>query len=748
MPTLIVWGTADWVIPSATASGRPATGRGPPCAAALVRRAPQVEWPEASRKRSTSSSGPDRHAESPSKHYYAPDSHQRPAEAPLPNRSRRNGAGAGRAPGIRGWTRLVLEPGTEEAAMDASLLTLDAETMRRLGHAVVDMLVERSADSGGPPIVRATRAEMEERLREPPPETGQPIEAVLGQLREDILPFALRMDHPRNFAYIPSCGTWPGALGDFIASACNLNPMFWKACAGASQAEVVVLDWFKEWIGYPPQASGVLVSGGSAANLTAVACAREALLGAMTDRVVAYVSDQAHSSLARAARVLGFRPDQVRVLPADERYRLRPEVLQRAMVADEQAGREPLLVAATAGTTNTGAIDPLPELAAVCRDHGVWLHVDGAYGAFAALTERGRAVLEGIEVADSITMDPHKWLYQPYECGCLLVRDGRTLVKAFHISPDYLKDAAGELVEVNFADQGLQLARGTRALKVWMSLKSFGVTAFRSAVDQALDLAREAERRIQTSANLELLAPVTLGIVCFRRRSPGLTEEAVDQLNRGLVIALEASGAAAVSTTTLRGRYAIRMCILNPRTTREDVMRVLEWFERTPPPDMELRPERDREESEDMDAMRGWLAPPGTAGEALGRLPLLRSLTSEQLMHVISTASERFAEPGETIVSQWEASRDFYVILDGSVEVSADSQHLRDLGPGDFFGELAAFDWGASFGYPRLASVTSTTRTRLVVMPSEELNRLMREDPAVDRQIRRTMRQRLHAAPQ
>ncbi len=177
-------------------------------------------------------------------------------------------------------------------------------------------------------------------------------------------------------------------------------------------------------------------------------------------------------------------------------------------------------------------------------------------------------------------------------------------------------------------------------------------------------------------------------------------------------------------------------------------MRVLEWFERTPPPDMELRPERDREESEDMDAMRGWLAPPGTAGEALGRLPVLRSLTSEQLMHVISTASERFAEPGETIVSQWEASRDFYVILDGSVEVSADSQHLRDLGPGDFFGELAAFDWGASFGYPRLASVTSTTRTRLVVMPSEELNRLMREDPAVDRQIRRTMRQRLHAAPQ
>jgi aromatic-L-amino-acid/L-tryptophan decarboxylase len=632
--------------------------------------------------------------------------------------------------------------------MDASLLTLDAETMRRLGHAVVDLLVERSADTGGPPIVRATRAEMEERLREPPPEAAQPIEAILGQLREDILPFALRMDHPRNFAYIPSSGTWPGVLGDFIASACNLNAIFWKVCAGASQAEVVVLDWFKEWIGYPPQASGVLVSGGSAANLTAVACAREALLGAMSDRVVAYVSDQAHSSLARAARVLGFRPEQVRVLPGDERYRLRPEVLERAMLADERVGREPLLVAASAGTTNTGAIDPLAELAAVCREHGVWLHVDGAYGAFAALTERGRAALAGIELADSITLDPHKWLYQPYECGCLLVRDGATLVKAFHISPDYLKDAAGELAEVNFADQGLQLSRGTRALKLWMSLKSFGVGAFRSAVDQALDLAREAERRIRTSESLELLAPVTLGIVCFHRRFPGLAEEAVDQINRGLVTALEASGAAAVSTTTLRGRYAIRMCILNPRTTLEDVMGVLEWFERAPQPSLEPEVAGDRDEGEAMGAMRGWLAPPGSLGEALGRLPLLRSLPPEQLAQVTSTATERVAEAGETIVSQWEASREFYVILDGSVEVRADGNHLRELGTGEFFGELAAFDWGASFGYPRLASVIARARTRLVVLPSEELNQLMRDVPAVDRQIRRAMRQRLYAAPQ
>lgn len=195
----------------------------------------------------------------------------------------------------------------------------------------------------------------------------------------------------------------------------------------ADQLELEVLDWFKDWIGYPAQAGGALVAGGSIANLTALACARESLAGAMSEDVVGYVGDQAHSSLGRGARVLGFRPDQLRVLPSTRDLRLDPRAVAAAMDADLMAGRRPLFVSANAGATNTGAIDPLPELAQLCRDRDVWFHVDAAYGGFAVLTERGRELLRGMELADSVTLDPHKWLHQPYECGCLLVRDDRRL---------------------------------------------------------------------------------------------------------------------------------------------------------------------------------------------------------------------------------------------------------------------------------------------------------------------------------
>ena len=226
----------------------------------------------------------------------------------------------------------------------------------------------------------------------------------------------------------------------------------------------MVLDSFKEWIGYPAAAAGVLLGGGSAAT-TALACARESLIGPMVADVVAYCSDQAHSSVARAARALGFRPEQVRVLPTDEHFRMRPDALAATMEADVAAGRRPLFVAAAAGSTNTGAIDPMPELAAIARAHGAWLHVDGAYGAFAALTERGHEALAGIGLADSVTLDPHKWLYQPFECGCLLVREGRLLDEAFLITPDYLKDIEVARQEVNFSDRSFQLTRVSRALK-------------------------------------------------------------------------------------------------------------------------------------------------------------------------------------------------------------------------------------------------------------------------------------------
>ena len=464
-------------------------------------------------------------------------------------------------------------------------LTLDAETMRTMGYRTVDALVEMLCDESVPALRRATPAEMAARVAPEAPAAGRDFDAILGDLRETVLPYMSRLDHPGYFAFIPACGTWPGALGDLIASALNIYAGSWMESAGPSRLELVVMDWFKDWIGYPSDAAGLLLSGGSAANLTALACAREAQPPIRRGREVLYVCDQAHSSVGRAARVLGLRPAQVRVVASDARHGMRLDALAAAIEADVRAGRRPLAVVASAGSTSTGAVDDLPGIAALCREHDAWLHVDGAYGAFAALTDRGRAALRGLDLADSVTLDPHKWLYQPFECGGLLVRDGALLRRAFEVVPDYLRDAAVRDAEVNFCDLGLQLSRGCRALKVWCSLQFFGLDAFRAAIDRCLDLAAGAERHVRQHPELELLSPAQLGIVCFRRRGfPGDDEDEVAERNAKLVSAFAATGEGLVSSTRLRGRYAVRLCVMNHTSTARNVTRVLDWFAEAPLP--------------------------------------------------------------------------------------------------------------------------------------------------------------------
>ena len=632
--------------------------------------------------------------------------------------------------------------------MDEDPLGLDPETMRRLGYQTVDLLVDRWVRLREQPVLRrGTPTELARRLTGSPPEGPQGFDSILEQLGSDVLPFVSHNDHPAFFAYIPGCGTWPGVLGDLVASACNLEASSWVQAAGPSQLELVVLGWFKQWIGYPEQAAGVLVSGGSAANLTALACAREALLGAMSDRVVAYLSDQAHSSMARAARVLGFRPHQVRVLPVDDGYRMRPEALAAAMAADLRAGRRPLFVAASAGATSTGAVDPLPELAALCRERGVWFHVDAAYGGFAALTERGRRWLAGMELADSVTLDPHKWLYQPFECGCLLVREGQRLGEAFRIQPAYLKDTQAAELEVNFSDLSVQLSRTSRALKLWMSLRYFGIDAFRAAIDRSIDLALFAQARIEASTQLELLTPAKLGVICFRRHPEGMDEDRLERLNQQLAERLAASGQGLVSSTRLRGRFALRMCVLNHTSRTQDVERVLHWFERAPLPPATAEPptlppayDRDPPVAESWPNHR--LAG-GLDTARLRRLPLFQRLTATELERITGLAGERAVAAGEVILEQWDGTREFYVVLEGTAVVRTAERHLDDIGPGDFFGELAALDWGASFGYARLATVTATSPMRLLLLASADLLVLMEEIPEIAAQVSRAARDRL-----
>src|SRR4051794_25439786 len=613
--------------------------------------------------------------------------------------------------------------------------------MREIGYQTVDLLVEQLTNPGIPAMRRGSGEELRRRLMAPAPEQPRPWDELLDQLGTDVLEPMSRLAHPGYFAFIPASSTFAGALGDLIAAALDIDVGSWMSAAGPSQLELVVLDWFKSWIGYPPEAEGILVSGGSAANITALACARESLVGAGSERAVAYVADQAHSSVARAARLIGFRPDQLRVLPTDDAHRLRPDALAGAVEADRQAGLQPLIVVANAGATNTGAVDPLDALADFSREQGMWLHVDAAYGGFASLSERGRRGLAGIERADSLTLDPHKWLYQPIECGSVLVREGWRLREAFAINPDYLADYKSE--EVNFADLGLQLTRGARALKIWLSINHFGLDAFRQAVDRAIDLAQAAEERVRESEALELMSPASLGIVCFRRRFEGVDEEdAIARLNSELVQGFEMTGRGLLSSTKLHGRYAIRLCAMNHTSGPADVEAALSWFASAPRP---RHPTTVVEAYEDAAAgvTGGWGDTGVFDAETVRRLPLFSGLDDGSLELVLKSAREKLAAPGEAVVTRWQGTRHFYAILDGEAEVRNDREVLRALGPGEHFGELAALDWGAGFGYVRTASVVAKSPLRLLMLPASALDELVRHAPDVDRRLRAAAREHL-----
>ena len=629
-------------------------------------------------------------------------------------------------------------------------LHLDREAMRRMGYQVVDLLVERiDALTDGPVLRTATRDEMAARIGEPPPAAPRAFEELLARLDRDVLPFVGHFDHPRFFGYIPGAGTWPAALGDLIAAATNIDAGAWREAAGPSQLELTVLDWFREWMGYPMGAAGVLVSGGSAANLTAIACAREAIVGPMSSRIVAYTSDQTHSSLARAARHLGFRPDQIRVLATDQRFRLRVDDLAAAIDADLAADRLPFLVSANAGTTSTGAVDDLAAISAICRERGIWMHVDAAYGGFAVLTTRGRDALRGLELADSVTLDPHKWLAMPFEVGCLMVREGAALEAAFELHPEYLQERYGPTHRaVNFADRGLQLTRASRAIKVWLALETFGVDAFRAVVDRAIDLTLAAQQAIEADDRLELVSPASLGVLTFRRRgAPGEDDEAVDRHNEAIVGGLAEDGDVLLTSTLIGGRYAIRLCILNHSSQWPDVAHALERVATADVPAdagaaVDGAPARERG-SLQAGIRGGWLERSQLAANDLRRLPAFAAVDDEAASRFLATGRREQFGIGQAITTRWELARTLYVVLSGRLSVRVDDREVNALGPGDHFGEIAAIDWGRDFSYGRTATVVPVEDVELLAFPAAALRELMADSPEVDRAIRRIAQARL-----
>lgn len=445
--------------------------------------------------------------------------------------------------------------------------------MRRSGYEVVDAIVERWATlRDGPAWQGATRETTEPMLHGPAPEEGRELDGLLEKVLGEVMPLAGRIDHPRFLAFIPSSPTWASVLATFLISGYNIFQGTWLESSGPSQIEVTVLDWFREWLGYPAGSSGVLTSGGSAANLLAIVAAREA--AGNPERGTIYLSEQSHGSLARAARVAGIDPGRIRLVAADGASRIVPASLRAALAEDRAGGLHPFLVVGNAGTTNTGAIDPLAEIAGIADGEGLWYHVDGAYGGFAILDPEVRPLMAGLERSDSVTLDPHKWFFQPYETGCLMVRDPGRLEAAFRIAPDYLQDAAWGPEHVNFCDRGIQLTRIFRALRIWLSVQRYGLAAHRAEISRAIALARGAAARIRAHPELELLAPPGLGIVCFRYRGPehaAVPATALDELNRRIQDEIVQSGFAMMSSTRLGGRLSLRFCILNIRTTEEDL---------------------------------------------------------------------------------------------------------------------------------------------------------------------------------
>jgi aromatic-L-amino-acid decarboxylase len=449
---------------------------------------------------------------------------------------------------------------------DPADLELSAEVMRGMGEAVLARVVEfiaslpdqrASGDVHAEDLCRA--------LREPAPEHGVPLDEMLDPLFREWIPRSYNPASPGYLAFIPGGGIFPAALADLIADTTNRFTGIWRAAPALVQLEANVLDWFRDWMGFPPSTRGLLTTGGSMSIFNAILCARERLLGTAIRSGVLYTSTQAHASVLKSARMAGILPDRVRMVPVDEQFRMRVEALGAAIDGDRRAGLRPFLVVSTAGTTNTGAVDPLEPIADLCARAGLWHHVDGAYGAFFHVVEELRPLLAGLPRADSLTLDPHKGLFLPYGTGALLVRDGSALRTVHGGGASYLPPAADEEF-YDPAQYGPELSRGFPGLRVWLTIKIFGTARLRAAIAEKRALAVAAAGRLARAPGIVLAAPPQLSLLAFCLGTPGASPAAGDQMTRRLLERVNARGRVLLTGCTVDGRFLARVCVLSFRT--------------------------------------------------------------------------------------------------------------------------------------------------------------------------------------
>ena len=460
---------------------------------------------------------------------------------------------------------------------DPALLDLEPEDMRKLGYRMVDMVVDNWANmSDKPAAVDMEVADIRPRLREPLPQKGGSWETALEKARVDVFESMGQIAHPRFLAFVPGPSNPVAALADIMTSGYNTAASLWRETPGPVELELTTLEWVKELVGLQNHADGAFTSGGSVANMVGLAVGRDAKLGNDMTGAVIYCTDQTHSCVARGLRILGFAPDQLHAIGVDAEHSMDLEALKAAIAADRTRGLRPFCIVANAGTTNTGSVDDLNAIADIAAEQDLWVHIDGAYGGAGMLAEEGRRLMAGMERADSVVIDPHKWLFQPYEAGICFVREPGLMHHAFASNPEYLQDVAQGEDEVNFSERGIQLSRGLRAFKLWLSLKVFGAEAYRAAVERGCQIARDAEAMLRESGRFEIVTPAKLAVVCFRLLRDGLDEEATNRMHRIVVDALLKDGFAFVTSTELNGQTCLRFCTINPRITQADLAGTIE----------------------------------------------------------------------------------------------------------------------------------------------------------------------------
>jgi len=463
-------------------------------------------------------------------------------------------------------------------------LQLSKEDMRSFGYQVIDSIVEHFASERDKmPVTQASREEMDSIFNMESPEKPTHYQDVLDLVINKVLPNSNIVSHPKSFSFVPGPSNYVSVMADTLATGFNVFSGGWAASPAAAELEIVTMNWLLKLFKFPTKkGGGIFTSGGSMANLTALVTARRLRCGDDFSKAIIYMSDQAHSSNIKAIRVLGFKKEQVRIIPTDIEFKMAINKLKNAIAKDRLEGLTPFCIIASAGTTNTGTVDPLNEISKICKKEKLWFHIDGAYGGAAILSKKGNTLLKGIEKADSLTIDPHKWLYQPYEMGCLLVRNHKWLSQTFSEKPEYLRDIEGNTSEINFYDHGIQLTRRFRALKFYMSLKTFGMGAFRKAVAYNIDLAENVEDLLRQSLNWEVVSPATLAVINFRYNPIGksFSEKELDVLNQAISKKITESKEALLVTTVLQNQVVLRMCLINPRTTIEDIKETLQSCEK------------------------------------------------------------------------------------------------------------------------------------------------------------------------